>query len=96
MILNKFDVIVWVRKTDTFPALRNELLCLAGNEPDESTGYQGMVDFHWDFAHLADAERTAAALSPLTSRSEIVLLRLSNFDNLDASVTYKDERVTRH
>ncbi len=96
MTPSKFDVIVWVRKTDSFPALRNELLRFAGNEPDESTGYQGMVDFHWGFAHLADAERTAAALSPLTSRPEIVLLRLSNYDNLDASVTFKDERVARH
>ena len=62
-------------------ALRNELLRLAGNEPDESTSYQGMVDFHWGFAHLADAERMAAALSQITSRSDIVLLRLSNCDN---------------
>ena len=46
MDINKFDVIVWVRKTDSFPALRNELLRLAGNEPDESTSYEGMVDFH--------------------------------------------------
>jgi hypothetical protein len=96
MAPSKFDVIVWVRKTDSFPALRNELLRFAGNEPDESTGYEGMVDFHWGFAHLADAERMAAALSPFTSRPEVVLLRLSNYDNLDASVTYKDERVTRH
>ena len=96
MTPNKFDVIVWVRETDSFPALRNELLRLAGNEPDESTSYQGMVDFHWGFAHLADAERIAAALNPLTSRPEIVLLRLSNYENLDASVTYKDERLTRH
>ena len=26
MDINKFDVIVWVRNTDSFPALRNELL----------------------------------------------------------------------
>ena len=58
--------------------------------------YEGMVDFHWGFAHLIDAERMAAALSFLTSRPEIVLLRLSNYDDLDASVTYKDERSTRH
>ena len=96
MAPSKFDVIVWVRKTDTFPALRNELLRLAGNEPDKSTTYQGMVDLHWRFTHLVDAQRMAAALSPLTSRPEVVLLRLSNYDNLDASVTYKDERVTRH
>jgi hypothetical protein len=96
MAPSKFDVIVWVRKTDTFPALRNELLRLAGNEPDESTGYQGMVDLHWGFTHLVDAQRVAAAISALTSRPEVVLLRLSNYENLDASVTYKDERVTRH
>jgi len=94
MAPSKFDVIVWVRKTDTFPALRNDLLRLAGNEPDESTTYQG--DLHWGFTHLVDAQRMAAALSPFTSRPEVVLLRLSNYDNLDASVTYKDERVTRH
>lgn len=96
MAPSKFDVIVWVAKTDTFPALRNDLLCLAGNEPDESTTYQGMVDLHWGFTHLIDAQRMAAALSPLTPRPEVVLLRLSNYDNPDASVTYKDERVTRH
>ena len=38
----------------------------------------------------------AAALSQMTSRSDIVLLRLCNYDNLDASVTYKDARFTRH
>ena len=45
MDINKFDVIVWVRKTDSFPALHNELLRRAGNEPDESTSYEGMVIF---------------------------------------------------
>lgn len=96
MAPNSFDVIVWVRKTDSFSALRNELLRLSGNEPDESTSYESMVDFHWRFAHLADAESLAAALSRLTSRTDLVLLRLSNNDNLGASVTYKDERLTRH
>jgi hypothetical protein len=91
----KFEVIVWIRETDAFPVLRDELLRLAGDEPDESTGYQGMVDFHWGFSRLADAERMAAALTPLTSRPEVVLLRLANYDNLDASVTYKDERQRR-
>ncbi|MGE5219856.1 MAG: hypothetical protein ACM3SP_22880 [Chloroflexota bacterium] len=55
-----------------------------------------MVDFHWGFAHLINAERMAAALSPVTSRPEVVLLRLSNYDNLDASVTHKDDRISRH
>jgi hypothetical protein len=86
---SKAEIIVWLRKTDSFPALRSD-------EPDESTDYQGIVDFHWSFAFLADAERMASALTPLTSRPELVLLRLSNYDNLDRSGTYKDERVRRH
>lgn len=96
MAPRKFDVIVWVRKTNSFPALRNDLLRFAGNEADESTDYQGMVDFHWNFGHLADAERMADTLKPLTFRPEVVLFRLSNYDNLAASVTYKDERIRRH
>jgi hypothetical protein len=57
-------VIVWLRKFDSFPGLRRELLDLGGDEPDESADYEGMVDFHWSFAHLADAERMASALAP--------------------------------
>jgi hypothetical protein len=96
MNINKFNSIVWVRETGSFPALRDELLRLAGSEPDESTSYEGMVDFHWGFSNLDDAEHVAAAFSQVASRPDIVLLRLSNYDNLDASVTYKDARVTRH
>ncbi len=94
--MDKFNVIVWVRETDSLPALRDELLRLVGNEPDNTTSYEGMVDFHWGFADLADAEHVAAALSQMASRSDILLLRLCNYDNLDASVTYKDVRFTRH
>ena len=32
MDINKFDVVVWVRKTNSFPTLRDELLRLAGND----------------------------------------------------------------
>jgi hypothetical protein len=96
MNINKFNVILWVRETGSFPALRDQLLRLAGSEPDETTSYDGMVDFHWGFINLADAEHLAAALSQMVSRPDIVLLRLSNYDKLDASVTYKDARATRH
>ena len=60
--LAKFDVIVWIRETDAFPALRDELLALAGEEPDESTGYEGMVDFHWGFADLAERQHENAVI----------------------------------
>ncbi|MFZ0457465.1 MAG: hypothetical protein WAM17_03320 [Rhodoplanes sp.] len=93
---SKFEVIVWIRKTDVFLILRDELLGVAGDEPDESTDYEGMVDFHWGFAKLPEAERMASALTALASRPEVVLLRLSNYDDLDASLTFKDERFPRH
>jgi hypothetical protein len=54
-LLPKFDVVVWIMKTDAFPALRDELIGLAADEPDESTEYEGMVDFHWGFDSVAEA-----------------------------------------
>ena len=46
----------------------------------KSTSYEGMVDFHWGFVDLVAAEYVAAALSQMTSRSDIVLLRLCNYE----------------
>lgn len=87
-----FQVAVWVKKTEGFAALRDELIGLAALEPDESTEYEGMVDFRWGFDKLKDAESVAEAMTVLLTRPELVLLRLSNFDDLEASITYKDER----
>ena len=98
----KFEVIVWVKKTDLFPALRDELLGLAVHDVYESTEYEyesteseGMVDFHWRFDSLKEAESVAEALNVLRERFELVLLRLSNYDDPNASITYKDERDVR-
>ncbi len=88
----KFDVIVWVKKTAAFSALRDELIGLAVDEPDESTEHEDMVDFHWGFDSFAEAEGVAAALTMLREKPELVLLRLSNCDDPQASFTFKDER----
>ena len=45
--LPKFSVIVWVRKTDEFEAICKDLISLVGDEPFETTEYEGMIDFHW-------------------------------------------------
>ena len=55
-----------------------------------------MVDFHWRFDTLLEAEGVAKVLSTLCNRPELVLLRLSNYDNLDASTTFKDARRVEH
>ncbi len=91
-LLPKFDVVVWIMKTDAFAALRDELIGIAAGEPDESTEYEGMIDFHWRFDSFAEAESVAAAFTVLRQKPEVVFLRLSNCDDPKASSTFKDER----
>lgn len=94
--LPKFSVIVWVRKTDEFEAIRNDLISLVGDEPFETTEYEGMVDFHWGFKEHVKAKQIADSLREISKRSEIVLLRVSSLDDATASFSVKDERRTRH
>ena len=51
-----------------------------------------MVDFHWRFDLFAKAERLAHSLRTVSHKPEIVVLRLSCYDDATASVTLKDER----
>ena len=93
--LPDFSVVVWLRKTDKFAALKTEVLDAVA-EPYESTEYQGMVDFHWSAPNLIDAERLAEALKAAARHPELVLLRImSRVDGVD-SISIKDERRTRH
>jgi hypothetical protein len=73
--LKKFAVVVWVRKTDAFKAVREQLVSIAEDEPDESTEFEGMVDFHWGFDSHAEAERLANSLREISHKPEIVVLR---------------------
>jgi hypothetical protein len=92
----KFSVTVWVKKTDQFEAIRENLISLAGAEPFESTEYEGMVDFHWGFEVHSRAEQLANCLKGTSRRPEIVVLRISSLDGAVAPSTLKDERLTRH
>ena len=94
--LPDFSVVVWLRKTDKFAALKAELLGAARTEPYESTEYQGMVDFHWSAANLPEAKRLAEALKGAIRHPELVLLRImSRVDGVD-SISIKDARHRRH
>ena len=73
--LPKFSVVVWVRKTDEFEAIRNDLISLVGDEPFETTEYEGMVDFHWGAEEHAKAKQIADSLREISKRSEIAVLR---------------------
>jgi hypothetical protein len=94
--LKKFAVVVWVRKMDTFKSVREQLVSIAKDEPDESTELEGIVDFHWRFDSHPEAERLANSLREISHKPEIVVLRLSCYDDVTASVTLKDERHARH
>ena len=94
--LPKFSVIIWVKKTHEFEAIRKDLISLAGDEHFESTEYEGMVDFHWGFKEHAKAKQFAESLREISKRSEIVLLRVSSHDDASPSFSVKDERRTRH
>jgi hypothetical protein len=90
--LKKSAVVVWVRKTDTFKVVKEQMASIAEDEPDESTEFDGMVDLHWRFDSYSEAERLANSLQKLSHKPEIVVLRLSCYDDVTASVTLKDER----
>lgn len=95
-LLPKFAVVVWIKKTAALPALRDELIGLAADEPDESTEYEAMVDFRWSFEIFREAESVAAALTVLGAHPDIVLLRLSSYDAAEPSITFKDARNVRN
>jgi hypothetical protein len=91
-----FSVIVWLRKTDRFVALKAEVLRAAATEPYESTEYQGMVDFHWRASNLSEAKKLAEALKSAAEHPELVLLTImSRVDGVD-SISIKDERRASH
>jgi hypothetical protein len=94
--LPDFSVVVWLRKTDKFAALKSEVLAAAETEPYESTEYQGMVDFHWSAGNLPETKRLAEALKGAAQHPELVLLEvMSRVDGVD-SISIKDKRRTKH
>ena len=72
------------------------MIGLAAEEPDESGGDEEIVDFHWRFDDLKEAESVAEVLTAVRHMPEVILLRLSNYDAPETSVTFKDERDVRH
>ena len=92
MTQRAFNVVLWVRKGDAFDTIRDEILTLADREPDESTEYQGTVDFHWAFVSQGAAQALVDALKTVCHRPEVVVLRVQSFDAAFPSLTLKDTR----
>jgi hypothetical protein len=94
--LPKFAVVVWLRKTASYQAAHDELLEVAAEEPYESTEYQGMVDYHWGFDRMAQADRFANSLRAVAEKPDVVVLRIQSRDDATPSKTLKDERRVPH
>ena len=95
LAVSSFAVVVWIRENLGFPGVRDELLGLVADEPDELTEYHGVARFHWRRDDLSQAKRIVLAMAPLASRPEFAFLRLSNYEDPTSSVTFKDERCAR-
>lgn len=90
------SVIVWLKMSERFDALRSELLSIAPDEPDEINQYQGMADFHWGFDDLATALELADVFSHIAQDPGVVILHImSRIDEVE-SISLKDERATKH
>ena len=94
--LPDFSVVVWIRVGEGFDALRSELLSLTAEEPYEMTQYQGMADFHWGFDDIDDARGLAETFIKLAQHPEVVVLRMMSRVHEAESISFKDERVSRH
>jgi hypothetical protein len=93
--LPDFSVVVWVKRNENFSTLRSKVLAAAGADPSESTEYQGMVDFHWDLDNIGDARKLADALKIASQQPEVVLLKITSRVDGVASISIKDERITK-
>jgi len=94
--LPKFSIIVWVRKTDAFEAIRKDLISLVGDELSKALNTKGWSAFTGGAEEGAKAKQIAESLREISKRSEVVLLRVSSLDDAAASFSVKDERRTRH
>ncbi len=89
----KCEVVLWLKKTEDLPKILDEALGLAVVKPFESSEWTTMATYSWRFDSLEVGEDVAEALSALKGRPELTLLRLTDFERPDASVTFKDERT---
>ena len=94
--LPDFSVVVWLRKTDKFAALKTEVLDARWPSPTSRQSIKAWSISIWSATNLLDAERLAEALKAAARHPELVLLHImSRVDGVD-SISIKDERRTRH
>ena len=94
--LPDFSVVVWLRKTDGFAALKGELLGAAATEPYEFDRVSRHGRFPLECRQPSRGQELADALRGVARHPELVLLRImSRVDGVD-SVSIKDERRMRH
>ncbi|MCJ7538676.1 MAG: hypothetical protein MUO88_03325 [Desulfobacterales bacterium] len=88
-----YDVIVWLYSNEFGKKLEEELLSSIGIIPYESFESDGVLDMHWGFEDWEEAVHFSKKLKRFINNSNLILLKASNLKNIDASITYKDERT---
>jgi len=87
----KSAVVVWIRKTDTFKAVKEQMASIAKTSPmnrQNSTEWSTSIG-----GSIRTRRPNGCAFAPKDfHKPEIVVLRLSCYDDVTASVTLKDER----
>ena len=84
----EYSVILWLKVVRGSWELVNRLQKLMPFQPHESAEYKGVRDFHWRFGKRKDAERFVDALRDFANAPEVLLFKLTNYDNV--RITYKD------
>ena len=70
---------------------------IVGDEPNVLATFADALDgLGINIQSDAEAERLVNALREISDKPEIVVLRLSCYDDIAASVTLKDDRHARH
>ena len=91
--LTDYDVIVWLYCNKFGKKLEEEILSSINIMPYESFESDGVLDMHWGFDDWEEAVQFSKKLKNFINNPSLILLKASNLKNMDASITYKDERT---
>ena len=90
-----YDVIVWLNYNKFGEKLENEILSSVEIEPYDKNEYDGILEMHWGFETWDDAIRFSKYLQKFVKNPNVIFMKVSNINNSDASIVYKDERYRK-
>ncbi len=94
--LPDFDVIMWISYSDFGKKLEQEILATITLKPYEISEANGVLDIHWGFSDWKEAVSFLKTLRGFTHNPNVILLKASNHEDMDASIVLKDERYNAY